>query len=166
MFRIPISLFTLLMHPVLVQGADIPQRNCGWELDVICFGSGWGSFDADPFAFEEDDEEAEAPAHDEAMLRAVFTVNQALVALFAKADRDNDGLVLPVEVKQAAHRYPALVDALELPYPDALLAGLEDLIPSARVSHGELTELLKRQRERPKFKSLLGRARRAPDRRR
>ena len=113
---------------------------------------------SDPFAFLEEEEEV----NDEAMLRAIFTANQALVALFNKADRDNDGLVLPAEVKKAAQRYPAVVDALELPYSDALLAGLEELVPSVRVTHGEIMEVVQRQRQRPKFKGLLGRARRAP----
>ena len=114
---------------------------------------------SDPFAFLDEEEEE---VNDEAMLRAIFTANQALVALFAKADRDDDGLVLPAELKKASQRYPTIVDALELPHPDALLAGLEELIPSARVTHGEITEVVQRQRQRPKFRSLLGRARRAP----
>ena len=63
-----------------------------------------------------------------------------------------------------SHRYPGLVAALELPHPDSFVAALDDLgpEPDRKVLHGEIYDLLHRQRNRPKYKGLLARARKAP----
>ena len=61
-------------------------------------------------------------------------------------------------------RYPGLVAALELPHPDSFVAALDDLgpEPDRKVLHGDLFDLLQRQRQRPRYTGLLARARKAP----
>lgn len=90
--------------------------------------------------------------------------NQALIALFAKADRDRDGVVVALDLRQVSMRYPGLVAALELPHPDSFVAALDDLgpEPDRKVLHGDLFDLLQRQRQRPRYTGLLARARKAP----